>query len=154
MLTARPRTRQELHEALLRKGITPETATTVLAKFDRAGLIDDTAFAELWVRSRHTHQGLSRRALTRELKQKGVPDEVAEEALSTVDEEAERTRAAALVRKKLKTMSTLDTQTKTRRLVATLARKGYPEGLSYRVVKEELKAQAEDTTPLDLPPQD
>ncbi|WP_158840340.1 regulatory protein RecX [Saccharothrix deserti] len=149
LLTARARTRVELKDALLRKGITEQTAELVLAKFDRAGLIDDAAFAEVWVRSRHTYQGLGRRALAMELRRKGVADEVAAEAVAAVDDEAEEDRARDLVRKKLRTMATLDDTTKIRRLVSALARKGYAEGLAYRVVREELRRVGEDTTTLD-----
>ncbi|WP_033437167.1 regulatory protein RecX [Saccharothrix sp. NRRL B-16314] len=149
LLTARARTRVELKDALLRKGITEPTAELVLAKFDRAGLIDDVAFAEVWVRSRHTYQGLGRRALAMELRRKGVADEVVAEAVAAVDDQAEEDRARDLVRKKLRTMGGLDDTTKIRRLVSALARKGYPEGLAYRVVREELRRAGEDTTTLD-----
>jgi regulatory protein len=149
LLAARARTRVELKDALLRKGISEQTAELVLAKFDRAGLIDDAAFAEVWVRSRHTYQGLARRALAMELRRKGVADEVAAEAVAAVDDEAEEDRARDLVRKKLRTMAGLDDTTKIRRLVAVLARKGYAEGLAYRVVREELRRAGEDTTTLD-----
>ncbi|MEU4802479.1 regulatory protein RecX [Actinosynnema sp. NPDC023587] len=148
LLTARARTRVELKEALLRKGIRPETAEVVLGRFDRAGLIDDAAFAEVWVRSRHAYQGLGRRALARELRQKGVADEVAAEAVAAVDDEAEQERARELVRKKLRSMSGVDDQAKIRRLVGALARKGYAEGMAYRVVREELRAAAVES-PLD-----
>ncbi|MEV0681524.1 regulatory protein RecX [Actinosynnema sp. NPDC050436] len=148
LLTARARTRVELRDALLRKGIREETAELVLGRFDRAGLIDDAAFAEVWVRSRHTYQGLGRRALARELRRKGVADEVAAEAVAAVDDEAEQERARELVRKKLRSMSGVDDQAKIRRLVGALARKGYAEGMAYRVVREELRA-AEVDSPLD-----
>lgn len=148
LLTARARTRVELKDALLRKGIREETAELVLGKFDRAGLIDDVAFAEVWVRSRHTYQGLGRRALAMELRRKGVADEVVAEAVAAVDDEAEQERARELVRKKLRTMSGLEDQVKIRRLVGALARKGYAEGMAYRVVREELR-NAEIESPLD-----
>ncbi|WP_229795256.1 regulatory protein RecX [Saccharothrix coeruleofusca] len=149
LLTARARTRVELRDALLRKGISESTAELVLGKFDRAGLIDDAAFAEVWVRSRHTHQGLGRRALALELRRKGVADEVAAEAVAAVDDEAEQERARELVRKKLRTLGGVDDTTKIRRLVAALARKGYAEGMAYRVVREELRRAGEEAEGLD-----
>ncbi|MGW4116504.1 regulatory protein RecX [Actinosynnema sp. NPDC004786] len=149
LLTARARTRVELKDALLRKGIGEQTAELVLAKFDRAGLIDDAAFAEVWVRSRHTYQGLGRRALAQELRRKGVAEEVAAEAVAAVDDEAEELRARDLVRKKLRTMAGLDDTTRIRRLVAALARKGYSEGLAYRVVRDELRHAGEAADALD-----
>jgi regulatory protein len=151
LLTARARSRQELHDALLRKGISPAAAETVLGKFDRAGLIDDAQFAEMWVRSRHTYNGLGRRALAMELRRKGVADEVVAEAVAAVDGEAEEDRARELVRKRLRALSGVDETTKIRRLVGALARKGYAEGLAYRVVRDELRAAGDEASALDEP---
>ncbi len=149
LLTARARSRQELHDALLCKGISAGVAEVVLGKFDRAGLIDDAQFAEMWVRSRHTYNGLGRRALAMELRRKGVADEVVAEAVAAVDGEAEEERARELVRKRLRTLSDVDETTKIRRLVGALARKGYAEGLAYRVVRDELRAAGDEAAALD-----
>lgn len=151
LLTARARSRQELHDALLRKGISVGAAEVVLGKFDRAGLIDDAQFAEMWVRSRHTYNGLGRRALAMELRRKGVADEVVAEAVAAVDNEAEEDRARELVRKRLRTLSGVDETTKIRRLVGALARKGYAEGLAYRVVRDELRDAGAEASALDEP---
>ncbi|WP_199443423.1 regulatory protein RecX [Umezawaea beigongshangensis] len=149
LLTMRPHTRAELHQALVRKEISEEVADSVLGRLDEVGLVDDAAFAEVWVRSRHTHQGLGRRALAVELRRKGVDDEVAAEAVAAVDEDAEESRARELVRKKLRSMGAVDETAKIRRLVGALARKGYSQGLAFRVVREELRRVGEDAAELD-----
>lgn len=153
LLTARARTRAELHQSLLRKGFTEDIADQALGSLDAVGLVDDAAFAEAWVRSRHTYSGLARRALAAELRRKGVDDAVAAEAVAEVDRDAEEERARALVRKKLRgraTRTTRDDDTALiRRLVGSLARKGYPQGLAYRVVREELRAAGRDSDTLD-----
>ncbi|WHT21312.1 regulatory protein RecX [Crossiella sp. CA-258035] len=154
LLTARPRTKAELAQSLARKGVEPEVAETVLARLDEVGLVDDAAFAEVWVRSRHAYQGMARRALSVELRRKGVADEVAAEAVAAVDPEAEETRARDLVRKRLRggSLQSADEQTRIRRLVGMLARKGYSEGLAFRVVREELREANLDAPLLDNPP--
>ena len=149
LLAARPRTRAELSKALLRKGIDAEVADAVLGRLDEVGLIDDAAFAEMWVHSRHTYQGLGRRALAAELRRKGVAGPLATQAVAAVDRDAEEQRARQLVRKRLHTMGSVDEVAKVRRLVGMLARKGYPEGLAFRVVRDELRDAGEETTLLD-----
>lgn len=146
LLTARPRTRVELAQALTRKGVDPDVADQVLGRLDEVGLVDDAGFAEVWVRSRHTFQGLSRRALAVELRRKGVADEAAADALATVDSDAEEERARQLVRKRLRGLGDADEATKVRKLVGMLARKGYSEGLAYRVVKDEVRTSLLDDT--------
>ncbi|MEJ3657611.1 recombination regulator RecX [Actinomycetes bacterium KLBMP 9759] len=143
LLTDRARTRLELEQALRRKGVPDEAATTVLERFDEVGLIDDASFAEQWVRSRHNYRGLARRAIAQELRRKGVADDIAGEALAGVDSESEEQRARELVERKLRSLpvATSEERTRTaRRLVGMLARKGYGGGIAYRVVREALTA--------------
>jgi regulatory protein len=51
-------------------------------------------------------------------------------------------------------MTAADDLTKIRRLVTMLARKGYLEGMAYRVVREELRAVGTETSLLDTPDSD
>jgi len=45
----------------------------------------------------------------------------------------------------------VDETTKIRRLVGALARKGYAEGLAYRVVRDELRSVGDEASALDEP---
>ncbi|WP_341800201.1 recombination regulator RecX [Pseudonocardia dioxanivorans] len=142
LLESRSRTRQELAQALRRKGIPDDAADVVLERFGEVGLIDDKAFADQWVRSRHTYRGLGRRAIAVELRRKGVDSETAGEALAEVDDASEEARARALVDRKLRTRPGLPDESTARRLLGMLARKGYPAGIAYRVVREAVAEHA------------
>jgi regulatory protein len=147
LLTDRSRTRQELAQALRRKGVPDDAAAAVLERFDEVGLIDDAAFAGQWVRSRHAHRGLARRAIAVELRRKGVADDVAGEALAEVDAESEEQRARELVDRKLRSLAVATAEQRAaagRRLVGMLARKGYGAGVAYRVVREALAERGAD----------
>jgi regulatory protein len=154
LLAIRPRTQEELRQALRRKGFDEDSREAILGKLDKAGLVNDADFAEMWVRSRHAYQGLAKTALIHELRRKGVDDSVAVEAAGAVDREAEESRARQLVRKKLRSMSALEEQTAIRRLLGMLARKGYSQGLSYAVIREELASFGAESTMLDDVPSD
>jgi regulatory protein len=136
-LAGRPRTRAELATALRRAGIDDRVAAEVLDRYDEVGLIDDAAFARAWVTSRHHGRGLARRALGSELRRRGVDPEAVGEALGQLDPDTEAATARALVDRRLRT-ATGPPEVIARRLVGMLARKGYPAGLAYRVVKEAL----------------
>ncbi|RKE21482.1 regulatory protein RecX [Streptomyces sp. TLI_171] len=138
LLTGAAKSRKQLADALRRKEIPDEVAEQVLSRLEEVGLIDDAAFAEAWVESRHAVRGLSRRALAQELRTKGVSGEAAERALLQVDAEDESEAARALVARKLRSTAGLERDVRTRRLVGVLARRGYAEGLAYRVVREAL----------------
>jgi regulatory protein len=139
-LTGQARSRKELSDKLAQKHVPADLATALLDRFEEVGLVDDEAFARSWVASRQPGKKLARRALAQELRRKGIDDEVAREALDEIDPADEEAAARDLVRKKLRSLGRVDDATATRRLVGMLARKGYPSGLSFTVVRDELAA--------------
>ncbi|MFG3243445.1 recombination regulator RecX [Streptomyces sp. NPDC048157] len=151
LLTGTPRTRKQLADALRKREIPDEAAEEVLSRFEDVGLIDDAAFADAWVESRHHGRGLARRALVRELRTKGVDSAVIDEAVGQLDSEQEEATARELVARKLRSTRGLDRDKRLRRLAGMLARKGYGEGLALRVVRQALEEEGEDTEGLDEP---
>jgi regulatory protein len=139
-LTGRARSRKELADALAKRQVPGELAAALLDRFEEVGLIDDEAFARLWVTDRQRSKGLAPRALSQELRRKGVADDVVKQALDEVPPEAQEEAARALVRKKLRTLTRVDDTAATRRLVGMLARKGYSSGMAFAIVKDELAA--------------
>jgi regulatory protein len=142
-LTGQARSRKELSDKLASRNVPADVATRLLDRFEEVGLVDDRAFARSWVASRRAvgsggGRGLATRALAQELRRKGIDDEVAREALDEVDPADEEAAARVLVRKKLRSLSSVDEVTATRRLVGMLARKGYGSGLAFAVVRDEL----------------
>ena len=148
-LTGQARSRKELSDKLASRNVPEDIATALLDRFEEVGLVDDEAFARSWISSRQPGKGLARRALAQELRRKGIDDEVARDALDEVDPADEEAAARALVRKKLRTLSRVDDTTATRRLVGMLARKGYPSGVAFAVVRDELAAAERSTADLD-----
>lgn len=138
LLTSRARTRHELAEALRARGIPDEAAAQVLDRFADVGLIDDAAFAEVFVRSRHRERGLGRSALRRELERKGVDRTLAAEAASAIDDDDERERARELVIRKLDSAMFQGPAAARRRLLGMLARRGYGPSVAIPVVNDAL----------------
>ena len=155
LLTLAPRTRGQLADALRKRGIPDDRADEVLGRFEDVGLIDDAAFARAWVESRHYSRGLAGRALSAELKQRGV---AADEIRAAIDEqlgpEAEVEAARRLVDRRLAGTRSLPPEQRTRRLAGMLARKGYPAGLAFRVIREAMEAEGEALVLDDEPPFD
>ena len=142
LLESQPRTRAELERAMSRRGVPADAATAVLDRFTEVGLIDDEAFAAAWVTSRHSGRGLGRRALSQELRKRGVDDETVRQAVETVSADDERAAAVTLVERRLRTMTGLPRDTQIRRLVGMLARKGFSQSLAMTVVLEALEDSA------------
>jgi regulatory protein len=144
-LAVRPRTRAELAETLRKQGIDDEVAGEVLQRYGEVGLIDDEAFARAWVTSRHHGKGLARRALAGELRRKGVDSEAVSGALDELDGETEEQTARDLVSRRLRVERPGNPEATFRRLVGVLARKGYPPGLAFRVVRDAMAERDESS---------
>ena len=123
---------------MARRGVPTDAATAVLDRFAEVGLIDDEAFAAAWVTSRHNGRGLGRRALSQELRRRGVEEETVAQAVSGISADDERVAATALVQRRLRTMTGLPRETQVRRLVTMLARKGFSQSLAMSVVLDAL----------------
>lgn len=142
-LTGQARSRSELATKLAKKHVPAEIADRLLDRFEEVGLVDDAAFAREWVQSRQSSRGLALRALAVELRRKGVDQAVIEEAVAEVDPDDEVEQARELVRRRLSSLQRYDEVTRVRRLTGMLARKGYPPGVAFRVVREEIAGAEE-----------
>jgi regulatory protein len=145
-LTAAPRTRAQLADALARGGVPDDVTDATLARFEELGLVDDAEFARQWARTRQAGRGLARRALAYELRQRGVDDELVKITLDDPELGEELETAQALVRSRLAAGGTGgDPERRTRRLLGMLARKGYGPGVAARAVREVLGEVAADS---------
>ncbi|WP_408899271.1 regulatory protein RecX [Nocardioides sp. R1-1] len=140
-LSIKARSRRELEERLARRNVPEDVMDRLLDRFEEVGLVDDEAFARAWVEGRQRSRGLARTALAVELRRKGVAEETAKSVLAEVDPDEEEENARLLVRKKVRSMRGVEEQVAVRRLVGMLARKGYPPGVAYAVVRDELGAE-------------
>ena len=101
LLAYRPRAEQELRVRLRSKGFPHASVEWCLRRLEEQGLIDDSAFASAFVRSRIRLRPRGRFRLTQELRQKGVSAEVAEQAIDQAfsnEETSEQDLARAAAR--------------------------------------------------------
>ena len=142
------KTRGQLRKKLQAEGFDAELIEPLLDKFEAAKLIDDAEYAQSFVAQKSRTKKLSRTALRRELAERGVCGEEAENALAQRTDEQERDDAAELVRKKLRPGMDLSDRAEkdrvTRRLLGMLARRGYSSSVSMSVIREELAAYGEE----------
>lgn len=139
-----------MRQRLQQRGFTSDEIETTMGRLEKADLLNDADFATEWVRSRHATSSRGQLALKRELRTKGIADDLAAEALSQIEPEDERASALALARKKLN-VSGEDLHDHAlrskayRRLAGALGRRGFPPDVIGSVVKEVLdEARATD----------
>ena len=149
LLTIAPRTRAQLAQAMHRGGVPGEAAEAVLTRFTDAGLIDDAAFARAWVESRHHSRGLSKRSLSAELRRHGVQNDEIREAVDALDPEQEVDTARRLVERKLASSRGRPPEARARQAAGMLARKGYPPGLAFRLIREVMQQEGAELDEMD-----
>jgi regulatory protein len=118
--------RSDLARRLVRKGHTRPAVDAALERVAALGLLDDAAFALSYVQSR-TARGRGPSRLVRDLLAMGVERSVIDHALSAEWPEGgdQSSVPLALARKRAAQLSDLPRQTKRRRVLAYLARRGF-----------------------------
>lgn len=125
-LEVRSFARGDLARRLSRKGHPRAAVEAALVRIQRLGLLDDAAYARNYVQTRAA-RGRGPARLTRDLLSMGVERSLIDRALDAEwPEGSDRTTVPlALARKRAAQLSGLPRQTKRRRVVAYLARRGF-----------------------------
>ncbi len=87
-LSYRVRSENEISQNLRKHEYTEPVIEETLERLRRDGFANDNEFARAWVENRNTFRPRGRRALTMELRQKGIDDSTIESVLEDVDDEA------------------------------------------------------------------
>jgi regulatory protein len=139
LLSYRIRSVAELKRRLVRKDFPPDVADACVAALVEAGLLDDTLFAESFIRDRINFRPRGRAGLARELRANGVDAETAEAAIGEVleREDVSELDLAREVAARFAVRTGEDPLRARRRLYGRLARRGF-SGDTARQVMEEL----------------
>lgn len=151
LLAVRPRSKGELLNRLKQRGVGEALARDTVERFEKAGIVNDEAFARLMARATLSARPAGPRLLTAKLRGLRVDAQLAQTAAA----EAVQGRdllddATALARKKLRAMPPkLDHATRQRRLLGALARRGYDAGVVYAAVRAALGGKMADAPAAD-----
>ena len=140
LIGTRMRSASELRQRLREKEYTPEIIEETIATFTRVGLIDDRAFAEAFVRDRLRLRPRAASMLRRELRQRGVAQEIIDAVLDAQFEEGdEDTLARTMAEAYVRAHDRLEKEVLKRRLAGYLQRKGFSGSLVYQTIASVLE---------------
>ncbi|WP_259558875.1 regulatory protein RecX [Brachybacterium sillae] len=152
LLSTRARSAGEMRERLTAREVPADVQHEVMARLQRAGLVDDLAFVRAWVTQRRELRGLADDALRQELSARGVASDLIDEALApagggpaAVQEEArcrelaqQRLRRQGITPASAAAGDCIERARVSRRLADYLRRRGYPADLVQHVVAGEM----------------
>jgi regulatory protein len=150
-LSYRARSEEEIRKNLRKHEVPEAIIEETLERLRRDRLADDGQFAQMWVENRSTFRPRSKRALTIEMKQKGLPEEAIRSALEAVDDEAMAYEAAI---KRVRRLEGLEWSDFRKKMSEFLSRRGFSYSVIAPVVtktwneahKNELHSEDEDMT--------
>lgn len=140
ILARRMYTSKEIRRKLAERGYIDEIIQDVIATMERYGYVNDSFYAEEWVRSRMKSKPKGKIALRQELTRKGIDKSIVEETLSQAfDDSTESDMALDLARRKIGSYSKDDPAVAKRKLQGFLLRRGF----SYGTVKDAIEQAME-----------
>ncbi|MCR2801488.1 regulatory protein RecX [Microbacterium sp. zg-Y818] len=136
-LRARQLSVSEARAAAAEHELLPDDLEALLDSFTRLGYLDDARLAEQLIHAGTHRKGQGQRAIAQTLSSRGIPREIADEALAEQpDDEAER--ALEFARTKARQLDSVDHETAMRRLMGQLARRGYPGAVAATAARTAL----------------
>ena len=132
LLAIRPRSTSELKTLLKKAKFVIDIIDTTITRLTAERLLDDAAFAAYWRDNRTEFRPRSRRAISIELRQKGVANDVAAETVDVLNDDDLAYRSAATKASKL---PRLDDEMLKAKLLDFLKRRGFSWETSLRTVK-------------------
>ncbi len=140
LLSFRPRTAAELRRRLLRKEFPEEIVDSCVTSLVDHELVNDSAFAEMFVRDRVRLRPKGKQRLVQELRARGVDPEEAQEAIADVfeREEVAESELARIAAAKWRPRAGEERAKARARLHAFLARRGFGGDAIREVMAEVL----------------
>ena len=84
-IARRARSEWEIRSYLKRKEYDPELIDQIVGRLYKAKLLDDVAFAKMWIENRRLLKATSKRRLQQELRQKRISDEIINKSIAEDD---------------------------------------------------------------------
>ena len=140
-LQYRARTTYELNKKLHDLGFSEEVVDHVINRCNELQMLNDQEFAETYVHFRVLHRPRGKRLLTRELKTKGINEEIIHSALSGITDESQLAYDTAM--RYIKRVQSLPYDQFQKKLIGYLNRRGFAYQdcrQTVRIVWEEIHA--------------
>ena len=134
----------DIREKLLKWGLTPTEARQVLRQLQEQGFLDEGRFAKAFVKDRFAFNGWGRIKIAYQLRQKGIPEEVIDEAMAVIDEDQYRARLTELLRAKWRSVKGREPRAAWAAMMRFAASRGFETPIAGECVKQVTRLDVED----------
>lgn len=130
----RTRSEAEIQRKLTDQGFAQQVVDATVQRLKDNGFLGDTKFAQDWIENRTTFRPRSKRMLAIELRQKGVDDEVIEQALAETEDE--QVLAYQSATKYARRLAGMEWEKFRKRLGEYLIRRGFSYGTIVPILRQ------------------
>ena len=129
-------TKNEMEQRLAREGFSTKAIETTIEELIHSGHIRDRKYAENWIVRRQKSNPRGKTLLKKELVNKGIDRETAEQVVANVETEDETKVALQIAQKRMKQYTGLPIHVAKRRLHGFLARRGFGSEIVRHVLEQ------------------
>ena len=134
----------DIREKLLKWGLVGNDVAIVLQQLVEQGFIDDSRFARAFVKDRFAFNGWGRIKIAHQLRLKGIPADVIDEAMTAIDEDGYRDRLLELLRAKWRTVKDREPRAAWAAMMRFAASRGFEASIAGECVKQITRLDVED----------
>ncbi|WP_368652706.1 recombination regulator RecX [Ornithinibacillus sp. 4-3] len=145
-LSFRMRSEKEILDYLKRHEVEEEQIASIMSKLTEQNLIDDFAFAKMFVQTRMNTSTKGPVFIKNELRQKGIKDSIITEAIQLFEQEEQLDKVRKIVKKRLKQTGKQSFRKQIQSIQIYLLRSGFSSDIISEVIKqlEENKNEASE----------
>ncbi|MDC3418193.1 recombination regulator RecX [Aquibacillus salsiterrae] len=144
-LSYRMRSKKEISDYLTKKDIDAEQVHLVMDRLSKEGLLDDQAFANAFVETRINTSSKGPQLVKKELLEKGISTQIADEALKKISYDWQYDKAEKLTRKKWSSTNNKSFQQQQLTVKQHLIQKGFSHDVIKDVLTEFVKETDDDS---------
>lgn len=134
----------DIREKLTRWGLSARDAQTVLNQLTEQGFIDENRYAMAFAKDRFSFNGWGRIKIAYQLRLKGIPAAIIEEAIAAIDDEPYRERLTELLRHKWRNVKGRDPRAAWAAMMRFATTRGFETGIASECVKQVTRIDDQD----------
>lgn len=134
----------DIREKLMKWGLVGEDVSHILLRLTQQGFLDEARFAKAFVKDRFAFNGWGRIKIAYQLRQKGFPGDVIDEAMTAIDETQYRERLIELLQSKWRTVKEREPRAAWAAMMRFAVSRGFETNVASECVKLVTRVDAED----------
>ena len=134
----------DISEKLTKWGLSREDVSHIVQQLIQQGFLDEARFAKAFVKDRFAFNGWGRLKIAYQLKQKRIPGDVIDEAMTAIDEIRYRERLTELLQAKWRKVKEREPRAAWAAMMRFAASRGFETNVASKCVKLVTRMDAED----------